>query len=696
MNRLHSSLAESFADVRASIRFHTGGRNMKSMRIVLFLSFALIVFLGCAGMGGQGLDMSGGEKLTPESKAATAATRTANERIARALPFDDDRDFELVQRGLLASEEGLQIRADDGSMAWDMTTYGFTEGDAPDTVNPSLWRQAKLNRVHGLFEVTDGIYQVRGYDLSNISFVRGETGWIVLDPLITIEAARAALALVNKTLGERPVTAVIYSHSHADHFGGVRGVATREDVEAGRVRIVAPDGFMHHAVSENILAGNVMTRRAAYMFGRLLPAGEKGRVDAGLGKTTSIGRVSIIEPTDVIAETGATLTIDGIEIVFQNTPNAEAPAEMMFYFPHRKAFYAAEEANAVLHNLYTLRGAQVRNGGDWAGWLDEAIDLFGGEFEVVFGGHHWPRWGREEGVAYLASQRDLYKFIHDQTLHLANLGLTPLEIAEELELPDALGKEWFNRGYYGTVSHNSKATYQLYLGFFDGNPANLNPHPPAEAGRRYVELAGGADALLANARRAYARGDYRWVAEVVKHLVFAQPGNKAARWLEADALEQLGYQAESGPWRNFYLTGAQELRRTSSEIGRATSTATSPDILTGMSSDMFFDYLAVGLDGQKAADADMTIELEFADRDEQWLLEISRGVLRYYEDRRAEDPTIVLRIDRPDFLGVLAGAVSVPKLLLQDRASLEGGLIALNRFGKLFERFKPDFEIVAP
>jgi alkyl sulfatase BDS1-like metallo-beta-lactamase superfamily hydrolase len=659
----------------------------------------MVLSLGLAGCEDRTIDPSELPSLTRESKPATSATRAVNQEFASRLPFEDDRDFDLAKRGRLAENSSLRILSDppeEDSVVWDMTHYGFEEGDAPDTVNPSLWRQAKLNKIHGLFEVVDGIYQVRGYDLSNISFIRGETGWIVLDPLITIEAARAALELVNDTLGERPVVGVIYSHSHADHFGGVRGVVDSADVAAGRVRVVAPEGFVHHAVSENVLAGNVMARRASYMFGQLLPPGEKGRVDAGLGKTTSVGHVSIIAPTDVIVETGTSLTIDGVEIIFQNTPNAEAPAEIMFYFPHRKAFYVAEEANATLHNLYTLRGAQVRNGADWAHWLDEAIDLFGSEFEVVFGGHHWPRWGRAEGIAYLASQRDVYKFIHDQTLHLANLGLTPLEIAEQLKLPDGLAKEWFNRDYYGTVNHNSKATYQLYLGFFDGNPANLNPHPPVEAGRRYVELAGGADALLGNARAAYERGDYRWVAEVVKHLVFADPENEQARWLEADALEQLGYQSESGPWRNFYLTGAQELREIDSDLDSPATSPTSPDILAGMSSDMFFDYLAISLDGEKAADVEMTIELEFADRDEQWLLEISNGVLRYHEGRRAADPTIVLRIDRSDFVAVLSGRTKLPKLLLQNRASLEGGLIALARFGGLFERFSPTFEIVMP
>jgi alkyl sulfatase BDS1-like metallo-beta-lactamase superfamily hydrolase len=666
------------------------------MRTRFWILCGLALNLGCVGLGGRSIDPSQLPSLTPDSKPATTSTRAANKKFARRLRFEDDRDFELARRGQLAEDPSLRILSEDGSIVWDMTRYEFAKGDAPETVNPSLWRQAKLNKIHGLFEVSDGIYQVRGYDLSNISFVRGETGWIVIDPLITVEAARAALELVNATLGERPVIAVIYSHSHADHFGGVRGVVDPEDVKAGRVRIVAPEGFVHHAVSENVLAGNVMTRRAAYMFGRLLPPGERTRVDAGLGKTTSIGRVSIIAPTDVISETGTTLTLDGIEIVFQNTPNAEAPAEMMFYFPHRKAFYAAEEANATLHNLYTLRGAQVRNGADWARWLDEAIDLFGSRFELVFGGHHWPRWGREEGIAYLASQRDLYKYIHDQTLHLANLGLTPLEIAEQLKLPEGLAKEWFNRGYYGTVSHNSKATYQLYLGFFDGNPANLNPHPPVSAGQRYVKLAGGPDALLAHAREAYDRGDYRWVAEVVKHLVFADPRNEAARWLEADALEQLGYQSESGPWRNFYLTGAQELRGVDADSQSVRVSATSPDILAGMSSDMFFDYLAVSLNGEKAADVDMTVDLEFVDRDEQWLLEISNGVLRYHAGRRVDDPTILLRIDRSDFVGVLSGTAKLPKLIREDRATLEGGLLSLVRFGGLFERFSPSFEIVEP
>jgi alkyl sulfatase BDS1-like metallo-beta-lactamase superfamily hydrolase len=663
------------------------------------MSYALLPFLlalGCAGMLEKPIDPDGLPPLTPQSKPATSATRAVHEQFDAWLPFDDARDFDLAQRGLLARSEDVRIPMDSGAgMAWDMTDYAFIEGRPPATVNPSLWRQAQLNNIHGLFEVTGGIYQVRGYDLSNISFIAGDSGWLVIDPLITVESARAALALVNETLGERPVVAVLYSHSHADHFGGVRGVTTDDDVEAGRVRIVAPEGFSHHAVSENIVAGNVMTRRAGYMYGRLIEPGPSGRVDAGLGKSTSSGRVSMIAPTDIISKTGTRLTIDGVEIVFQNTPGAEAPAEMMFYFPHRKAFYAAEEASGVLHNLYTLRGAQVRSGKEWARWLDEAIDLFGQDFELVFGGHHWPRWGREEAVAYLASQRDLYKYIHDQTLHLANEGLTPLEIADRIALPETLATQWFNRDYYGTVNHNSRATYQLYLGFYDGNPANLNPHPPADVGERYVELAGGADAMLANARVAYERGDYRWVAEVLKHLVFSDPDHDEARWLQADALEQLGYQSESGPWRNFYLTGAQELRQKDLDLSGIVATA-SPDVLAAMESTMIFDFLAVSLDGEKAADEEITFDLEFTDRGERWLIEISRGVLRYHATRRVEDPTLSLKIGRGDFMAVMAGVKKMPKLLRDGDAELDGGLLALAGFGRLFDRFSPQFEIVKP
>ena len=632
--------------------------------------------------------------LTSEVKPASEFTRAANAAVLKRLPFADRSDFERARRGFIAGPDNLVIVGDDGHEVWDMAAYDFIEGDAPDTVNPSLWRQAKLNNIHGLFEVVDGIYQVRGYDLSNVSFIRGETGWIVLDPLITVEAAAAALALVNRELGERPVVAVIYSHSHADHFGGVRGVTTPEDVAAGRVRILAPEGFSHHAVSENVLAGNVMTRRAEYMFGGLLEEGPRGRVDAGLGKTTSRGQVSMIAPTDIIGETPTPITLDGVEMIFMYTPNAEAPAEMMFYLPQWKAFCPAEEANAVFHNLYTLRGAQVRSGKDWAAWLEQAIELFGDDLELVFGSHHWPRWGREEAVEYLANQRDLYGYVHDQTLRLANQGLTPREIAETLELPDSLGQQWYNRDYYGTVRHNSKATYQYYLGWFDGNPANLSPLPPAESGAHYAEWMGGADAMIEKGRAALARGEYRWVAEVMNHLVFAEPDNARARWLQADALEQLGYQAESGPWRNFYLSAARELREGVVVTERA-DTANS-DVVAGMTSAMVFDFMAVRLKGLEAADEELALEIHFNDRDEVWVVDVENGVLHAREGNPHPDPDIVLKMTRPDFLGLLSGQAGVPALLAGGRLKISGNPLALASFGGLFDRFEANFEIVRP
>ena len=632
-------------------------------------------------------------------KAATDSTRSAQEAVKKRLDFDDRTDFELAQRGLLARADALLIPGPgDGPLgdvpAWDMTRYGFIDGEAPDTVHPGLWRQAQLNNLHGLYEITDGIYQVRGYDLSNVTFIRGETGWIVIDPLISVEPARAALEFVNAELGERPVSAVIYTHSHVDHFGGVRGVVDEAEVEAGRVRIIAPQGFMHHAVSENVLAGNAMSRRASYMFGRLLPPQARGQVDTGLGRTTSTGTVTLIPPTDIITETGTEMTLDGVDFVFQNTPGAEAPAEMMFYLPQFRAFCVAEEANATLHNLYTLRGAQVRSGKLWARWLDEAILLFGGDMELLFGSHHWPRWGRSAAIEYLEKQRDLYKYIHDQTLRLANLGYTAREIAEMIELPDSLALPWYNRGFYGSVRHNAKATYQLYLGWFDGNPAQLDPHPPEAAATRYVEFMGGAEAVLDKSAAAFAEGDYRWVAEVVNHVVFAEPQNARARNLQADALEQLGYQAQSGPWRNFYLTGAQELREGLTAV--SVPQAGSEDIVASLTPEMLFDYLAVRLNGPEAADEDITLNLHFRDSRRDFVLLVKNGVLNYRPDRSAAAPDVSLDLARLDFIALLSGEAELPALVDAERATVDGSLLTLRRFGGLFDEFGFWFPIVTP
>jgi alkyl sulfatase BDS1-like metallo-beta-lactamase superfamily hydrolase len=564
----------------------------------------------------------------------TSATTAANAAVRTSLPFDDTDDFDLAERGLLAPLPD-NVTAADGHPVWDARKFDFVTGEAPPTANPSLWRQERLNGVGGLFEVVDGIYQVRNLDLSNISFVRGETGWIVLDPLITAEVAAAALELVNTHVERRPVTAVVYSHSHADHFGGVRGVCSPEDVAAGRVRIVAPEGFTFEAVSENVMAGNAMTRRASYMYGNLLPPSPNGQIGAGLGKTTSTGSFGLLEPTDLIGHGETSLMLDGVELQTMYTPDTEAPAEYVFLLPAWRALWTAEVVTHVQHNLYTLRGAQVRDSLGWAKAIDGMIARFGAHTDLLFASHHWPTWGHEEALALLRSQRDTYRYLHDETLRLANHGETMLEIAEQLELPPALAHTWSSRGYYGSVNHNVKAIYQRYLGFFDGNPANLHPHPPRAAAERYVTYMGGAEAILERARADHEAGDDRWVAEVVKHVVFADPENVDARRLLADALTQLGYQAESGPWRNFYLTGAKELR--DGVVVLPTPTTASPDVVAAMPTGLILDYLSVRLRHPEAAELTGRTLLELTDVGERFLLELSNGVLHNRPVHGGED-----------------------------------------------------------
>lgn len=429
---------------------------------------------------------------------------------------------------------------------WDNDSYAFLAGEAPDTVNPSLWRQSQLNAIQGLFEVVPGLYQVRGLDLSVMSFIEGERGVVVVDPLISEETAAAALGLYRAHRGERPVTGVLYTHSHADHFGGVRGVIDQTDVDSGEVPVIAPAGFAEHAVAENVFAGTAMSRRAGYMYGAVLDRGPLGQVGAGLGQTTSVGAVTLIPPTLDITATGQEVRIDGVRMVFQLAPGSEAPAEMHFLLPDLRALCMAENATHVLHSILTIRGALVRDPHAWAGYLTEAIDMFGGQTDVVFASHHWPTWGHERALAFLREQRDLYAYLHDQTLRMMNGGMTGIEIAEAIQLPPALENAWHARGYYGSVSHNVKAIYQRYMGWYDGNPANLWKHPPVEAGRRYLDYMGGADAVVVKARDSYAGGDFRWVAEVLSHVVFADPAHQPARDLLADAFEQLSYGAENG------------------------------------------------------------------------------------------------------------------------------------------------------
>jgi alkyl sulfatase BDS1-like metallo-beta-lactamase superfamily hydrolase len=610
---------------------------------------------------------------------ATEATRKAHAEAARRLPPDDGADFALARRGFPGTIPDAEVAG-----AWTQAPFAFLEGERPDTVNPSLWRQARLNALHGLFEVTPGIYQVRGFDISNVTFVEGRDGWIVIDPLTSAQPAAAALDLLRRQVRDRPVSAVIYTHSHVDHYGGVMGVLSADDVARG-VPIVAPKGFLEAAVAENVLAGNVMSRRATYMYGGLLPKDPRGHVDSGLGKGTSTGRVALVPPNISIDHTGQRLTLDGVEVVFQVTPDTEAPAEMNFHFPKFRALCMAENCTCHLHNLYTPRGAQVRDAKAWAFYIDEAIELFAGATDVMFASHHWPRWGEPPIRGFLAKQRDLYKFIHDQTLRMANHGMTGAEIAEVLRLPPSLESEWHTRSYYGTLSHNAKAVYQKYLGWFDGNPANLNRHPPEAAGARYVAAMGGADRVLAEGRRAYGAGDYRWAAEIVGHLVFADPAQAEARALQADALEQMGYQAESGPWRDFYLTGARELRqpRSKSDSPRQASA----NQLRTLPGDSLLDALSIRLNGAAAGDETLSLTLTLTDAGERFAVRIENAVLHHR--RGVSGPDVAL--SRADLVDLVTGARTVTDLGLKG-----GGAEALARLVALLDRFDLWFEISAP
>jgi len=609
--------------------------------------------------------------------------------------WEDNLDFEFAQRGFIAKMDDPVIRNDDGEVVYNLSPYEFlNEETAPVSVHPSLWRQARLNMFHGLFKVTERVFQVRGYDLSVMSFIESNTGWIVIDPLVSMECARASLDLVNRNLGVRPVKAVIYTHSHVDHWGGVKGVVSEEDVKSGNVRIIAPEGFVECAVSEMIFAGNVMGRRAACQSGSGLPKGPKGQVDAGLGKTASNGTVTLINPTDIISETGTRMDIDGIEFIFQNTPGTEAPAEFNFYFPQFKALCMAENCSHTLHNLYTPRGAEVRDARAWSRFIDETMDLFGQKTDVIFASHHWPTWGQERCIEFLKNQRDLYKYIHDETLRLANHGYNMIEIAEILKLPSALAGKWYNRGYWGTVSHNAKAVYQKYLGWFDGNPANLHPLPPEDAGKKYVEFMGGIDKTLNLAREAYEKGEYRWVAQVLNHAVFAFPDNEEARNLQADAFEQLGYQAESSIWRNDYLQGARELREGVAHKGAAI--LASKDAVKSMETGLMFDYLAIRLNGPKASGKTIIINAVFEDINENFVLTLDNGVLNHKKNRQDKKADITIFLKRSTLDEIILGETSLDQKITSGELKVEGNRKTLDDFFSLLDTFEFWFNLVTP
>jgi alkyl sulfatase BDS1-like metallo-beta-lactamase superfamily hydrolase len=621
-----------------------------------------------------------------------ATFHTAARNAAVRFELDPD-DFDRVSRGLIAQIPNGRIDGPHGPV-WDMERYAFIANDAPSpsSVHPSLWRQAQLNMHHGLFEVAPGIWQARGYDISNITFIAGRTGWIIIDPLTSEACARACLDLANAQLGKRPVTAVIYTHSHADHFGGVLGVITADDATSGRCQVIAPEHFLHETVAENLLAGPAMGRRAAYQFGPLLPPGPLGHVDSGLGKAIPTQPSGLIAPTHDITRTGEEMTVDGVRIIFQLTPQTEAPAEMQFFFPDHGWLCTAEICTHTMHNLVPIRGAQVRDALSWSKYINEAIALFADDTHTMFASHHWPRWGASDIRSYLVRQRDLYRWMHDQTLRWANHGMTAPEIAEHLELPQEFLADGSTRGYYGDLVHNAKAVYQRYLSWYDGNPARLQSHPPTEAGRRYVEFMGGADALLEKATQSFEAGDYRWVAEVVNHLVFADPSNAAARELQARALEQLGYQSESSTFRNAYLQGAQELRQ-GPPPARVTQRG---GLISALTIEQCFDVLAVRVKSEDVGAMRVSINWHLSDLDENWTLELSNRALSSTQHRHNPDAAATVTTTRPVFVDVITGGSTFVDQVVAGAVAIDGDADALRIVLGNLDTFRSGFPIVEP
>lgn len=591
---------------------------------------------------------------------------------------------------LANSHKGLIATAESNPHIINLKQFEFESGAAPLSVNPSLWQQAKLNNINGLFKVTDSIYQVRGFGLANMTIIEGKSGIIIIDTLTSASAAKAALDLYYEYLPKKPVLAVIYTHSHVDHFGGVKGIVSAADVAAGKVQIIAPAGFMEHSVSENIYAGNAMQRRAAYMYGLNLKVGADGFVDDGLGKAMEPNpEVTIIPPTLTVSEDNSKLEIDGVKFIFQLTPNSEAPSEMNIYLPQFKALNMAENSSKTLHNFYTLRGAEVRDSKAWAEYLNQSIERFGNDVQVMFAQHHWPTWGNQEIVSQLANQRDETLYIHDQTLRLANMGYTPNEIAESITLPKELYQYSYERGYYGTVRHNAKAVYQKYLGFYDGNPANLNPLPEEQAAKKYVAYMGGSKAILKKAQEDYDKGNYRWVVTVLNYVVFAEPNNQAAKNLEANALEQLGYQSEAGTWRNEYLTAADELRH-----GVIPSkNKVSSDMVAEMTLPQFFDNMAIHLNPERAAGVTITANWVFPDVRQEYTTVLHNSVFRY-QTSLANNPDVVIRINKSTLADILAGKLSRSEMVA--KVNISGDKTQFNNLLAKFDKFDTSFNIVTP
>lgn len=657
---------------------------MDLYQIKLLIGLFIVIFL-------NGCDQSDQSSMM-ESKASEY-TVASNQQFADNLNIDHRQDFEDAQRGMVAAAPDVSMVSTTGTKVWDAAAYNFIQGEAPDTVNPSLWRQAKLNNIRGLFKVAEGIYQLRGFDLANSTLIKSDNGWILVDPLTTMETAKAAMEFAEQHLGEIHLTAVIFTHSHVDHFGGVLALINSQQAAENNIPIIAPVGFMAEATSENIIAGRAMTRRSTYMFGDLLERSATGHVDTGLGKQVIFGSISILQPTVIIDQPEQTMLVDGVEFDFYNMPGSEAPAELTFYLPQWNAFCGAELLSHVMHNVLTLRGAKVRDALLWSDYIGQSIDRLG-DVEILFNSHHWPTWGHDRIISQMQQQQDMYKFTHDQTVRLANIGYTPKEIAEKLRLPKSLAGNFHIRGYYGTLSHNSKAVYQHYFGWYEGNPTQLNPLPPVESSVRYVEFMGGADAILKKASVYLAKGEYRWVGEVINHLVFAEPDNMAARNMLAEAYRQMAYQAESGPWRDIYLSGAKEL--TEGKANNASAVFSAKDVFLQVPLIEFMKTLSVTLDAEKAEGQRLKINVSFKDLGQNFVLSIRNSVMYYRELPADESADASITIGRDLFFQIMMKQVGIVDLVGSVDLQVEGSILKLVKFFSLLGESNDNFNIVTP
>lgn len=668
--------------------------NVALLSALVSVTISTHIVVNAAG-GGSVVISDPNKHFDPKGQAPSKYTLALQNGLRKTLPFDDKRDFEEAQKGFIAAPEYKQIMAEAGNVAWDMGSYEWLldEGKTFDTINPSLQRQAVLNMAYGLYEVLpDHIYQVRGYDLANISFIKGKTGWIVFDPLTAKETAAAALAFINQQLGERPVVAVVYSHSHGDHFGGVRGVVDEQDVQSGKVKVIAPEGFMHHAVSENVMAGNAMTRRMFFQYGVLLPRSPYGHVDQSIGKNTAAGNLGLIAPNVIIDKAFTEMTIDGVNMVFQNTPGTEAPAEMNTWFPDLNAFWAAENITGTIHNIYTLRGALVRDALEWSKQINISLYKFGQQAEVMFSAHSWPRWGNERIQEVMRSQRDTYAHLNNQVLHLANQGVTINQIHNVYKLPDSLQRQWSAHSYHGSEEHNSRAVLNRYLGYWDANPATLMPLSPEDSAPLYVEMMGGSSKIIAKGQQLFEQGKYFHAIEILNKLVFAEPQNQAAKDLLANVYEQIGYQKESPSVRNSFLAAAYELRN-GMPTG-ASPKSTGPDIIRGMSTGLWLDYLGVRLDTSKTADKHFVINLVTPDNGEQYLVELSNSALTNIEGIQSPQADLTLTIDRSELNDVMMGAQSFDDKIKAGKVKVEGERRAIDELMGAMVEFSMEFELL--